>query len=266
MKQALITGASSGIGAALAVLLAEEGIDLILTGRNQEALQALSDRLSSKVKVDYLTADLSNPDSRKTILEKIEKETPDLIINNAGIGYTGEAISHPVQDQLDVVEVNIKALLEITLESARHLKAQGRPGTVLNVSSVVAHFIFPLNAVYSSTKAFVNHLSEALDIELAPYHIRVLAACPGSVDTNFSIRSAKGKPKQKRPSTWLSALMKPMSAETAARYILKQLNTKKRVMTFNPAFLAFSWLARLLPHTWTYAYFKKRYAHVLKKD
>lgn len=260
---ALITGASSGIGKALARRLAQENISLLLTARNQQALQELQQELSSHVSVEVFPADLQDPSSRQIVIAKMKELSPDLIINNAGFGYIGAALSHPTQDHLDVVEVNIKALLEITLESARHLKSKNKTGTILNISSVAAHFIFPFHAVYSSTKAFVTHFSLALDQELSPYGIRIFTACPGSVDTNFKERTYKEKRQRKEPSSPLAKLanwiLKPMSAETAAYFIVTQLRKNKKISTFNGAYKIIAMITQYLPSKWTYAYFKKRY-------
>ncbi len=254
---ACVTGASSGIGKALAIALADEGIPLLITGRNEAALKELTEKLSERVPTSYLVCDLQDRASIKELIEKIKVEGADLIINNAGLGYFGDALNYTTEEQLEVMRVNNEALVEITLEVARHLKENKQPGTFLNVSSVAAHFIFPFHTVYSATKAFVNHFSLALDTELKPYGIRILTTCPGLVKTKFRTRCTKGKAQTTPKSTY-------MSAEHAARIILNQIKRKKRVVTFNFSFRLFSWIARLLPSSILYASMKRRYGHLFK--
>ena len=189
-KTALVTGATSGIGEAVARLLASKGISLILTGRNGEKLAQLSTEL--KVPVETVIADLSLPQDRAIVAAKIRTTVPDLIINNAGIGLYGEAVALSKEKQMDIVTLNVEALTDLTLESARVLSEAKRPGVILNVASAAAFTVFPQFALYSASKAFVVQLSESMDWELKSQGIRVLASCPGVVATNFRERAKGG--------------------------------------------------------------------------
>lgn len=249
---ACITGASSGIGKALARALAKEGVDLLISGRNETALKSLHDELSKDIAITYLVCDLSKSASTKALIRTIKEKECDLVINNAGLGYFGDALNYTTEEQLEVLKVNNEALVEITLEVARHFKETKRKGTILNVSSVAAFFTFPFHAVYSASKAFVNRFSLALDIELCPFGIRVLTSCPGLVKTDFRNRCTKGKGPQTPESKY-------MSTAYAAQTILSQIKCKKRLVIFNFAFHLTTWIARLLPSSRLYKLMKKRY-------
>lgn len=222
-RWALITGASSGIGECLAQLLAAERLALILHGRNLEKLQELASKLSRFVEVEVVVADLSLPAGRDLVVEAIRKRKPEIVINNAGYGIYGESLDASVEEQLHLLEVNGTTVLQITLEAASCLKEEKKEGVILNVASVAGFLVFPCLAVYAAAKAFVISLSESLDEEWRPLGIRVLAACPGMVDTHFRER-AGGTP----DSSFLS-----MKAQAAAQEIWKQIQNKKQVHVFN---------------------------------
>lgn len=221
---ALVTGASSGIGNALCDLLASEGIHLIINGRDLSHLEETAKTLRSKVSVQVIQADLAKPSQRKQLIEVIHQRVPDLVINNAGFALYNEAILHSTDKQLEIMEVNGMALLELTLEAAKAMKAANKKGVVLNVSSVAGFFVFPYFSVYAASKSFVNELSQSLDYELAPQGIRVLAACPGMVDTNFRVRSG-GTPNLDKKGL--------MTSHYAAERIWKQIQQTQRLNIFN---------------------------------
>ncbi|NGX46491.1 MAG: 3-oxoacyl-[acyl-carrier-protein] reductase FabG, partial [Chlamydiae bacterium] len=185
---ALITGASSGIGAALARLLASKKIALILHGRNEQKLDELASSLSSQVDVSILATDLTK---REALISLIREKVPDLVINNAGFSLYGDALESSVQEQMKIHDVNGAASLEITLEAAHALLRAKKPGVILNVSSVLGDIPSPGTAIYGASKGFVTLFSQSLDYEFAPHHIRVLVSCPGQVVTPFAARAAK---------------------------------------------------------------------------
>ncbi len=217
---ALVTGATSGIGEALCHLLAEKKISLIITGRDEEKLQALSEALPVPVKA--IKADLTA--DREKVVGAIREYAPELIINNAGAGLYGEIFSHSTEAQMALMSLNCDALLQLTLEGAKTLRASGKRGVILNVSSAAAMLPFPCFSIYSATKAFVNQLSISLDAELNGYGIRVLAACPGMVRTHFRERAA-GKAG--------SSHSQSMDAREAAEHIWWQINAGKPLYVFN---------------------------------
>jgi len=237
---ALVTGASSGIGMALCHLLASKGISLIITGRDATRLVQLADELSTLVPVEFFTANLASSERCK-IIEKIHERVPDLVINNAGFGLYGEALSYDTSMQTDMVEVNSKVVLEFTLESARALSTSNKKGVILNVSSAASGLIFPCFAVYAATKTFVTQVSISLDYEMQSRGIRVLASCPGIVETHFRSRASGIEDSSQERSS--------MSAEFAAKQIWRQIEKKQRVHVFDWKTRAALFLARCLPRT-----------------
>lgn len=243
-KLAFITGASSGIGEALARLLARKGMHLFLTGRNIQNLERLKGELESQVQVQILAADLAKREDRGKIVNILREQAPDLLVNNAGLGFYGDAINRPPSDALQIIEVNVNALVEFTLEAARALASRKQPGTILNVSSVAGFLpVFPGLAAYGASKAFVNSFSQSLDEELAPQHIRVLAACPGVVQTHFQERAGSKKPLSQRSEA-------PMSAEFAAQEIWKQIESGQTIRIFSGKYRIGVFLTHFIPKKW----------------
>jgi short-subunit dehydrogenase len=232
---ALITGASSGIGRSLALKLADQGVSLILTGRNQTALSQLATYLRPKIpNISFLQADITKEHELEKVLQEIYKSSPDLIINSAGMGLYGEALSYPTSKQLEILNINAKALTVITLEAARTLQSKNKKGTILNISSVAGEFAFPSFALYAATKAYVTNLSKSLDEELKPSKIRVLCALPGRVATQFGKRAGRTKEKK------ISSLV--MTQEEAANHLLYQLEKEIPTYIFN---WKYRWMHRL---------------------
>lgn len=244
-NKALITGASSGIGEALCIRLAEEGIALIITGRDRARLEALADLLKSKVSVEIIEADLANQEQRNKLLEKIHKDCPDLIVNNAGFGLYGETLTYETQEQANIIEVNAKALLELTLEGARTMVSRNKKGVVLNISSAADRIVIPGMAVYAASKAFATQLSLALHYEMKPYGVSVLVACPGMVDTNFRHRASKGQaPTKDRFS---------MNATWVANRLWQQIVRREIRVVFDWKTRLGHLFATLIPNSWVAA-------------
>lgn len=238
---ALVTGATSGIGEALCNLLAEQKVPLLITGRNTERLHQIAERLGVHTTVKTLVADLSIIEQRRQLIEMIKAHSPDLVINNAGFGLYGEALARSTAEEMAILEVNGNAVLEITLEAARHLSNEHKKGTICNIASIAAFHPFPNSAVYAASKAFVLSVSQALDIEFESKGVRVLAACPGMVATRFSER-ASGKKSERNP--------RAMSAEFAAKEILWQIRSGKRCHLFDWRYRWANYFAYLFPTSW----------------
>lgn len=235
---AIVTGASSGIGETLAHLLAEKGINLILVARDLNRLNTLAESLrEKKIDVQTISADLSKPEGREIVIKQIKTQTPDLVINNAGIGLYGEALSYQTADQMKVLEVNGLAVLELTLDAARAMISAGKKGTIMNVSSVAGFYIFPGFAVYAASKTFVTQLSQSLDEEFKSYHVRVLAACPGVVETNFQKRAGGKKELSMEGS---------MTPAFAAQEIWNQIVGERTVRIFDWKYRLVTFLANYI--------------------
>lgn len=184
---ALITGASSGIGAVYAERLARRGYDLILVARNTERLKALAARLTNQTgrSVETISADLT----RKTDLAHVEQvlrtdASITLLLNNAGFGSTTPLLELNIEKMDEMVRLNVSALMRLTYAVVPGLVARGG-GTIINIASVVALAPEILNGVYGATKAFVLALTQSLNHELADKNIHVQAVLPGATATEF---------------------------------------------------------------------------------
>lgn len=198
-----ITGASSGIGLELARCFAVDKSNLILVARSRDALEKLATelRLQHGITVHVLTADLSQPDSVRKIFTELQGRgmTVDVLVNNAGFGLHGEFTELPLARQLEIIHVNITALVELTGLFLPPM-IQRRGGGILNVGSVAGFLPGPHMAVYYASKAFVLSFSEALHEELRGTGVHVTNLCPGPTESNFSqvarshhIRQAQAK-------------------------------------------------------------------------
>jgi short-subunit dehydrogenase len=184
----LITGASSGIGLELAKCFAADGCRLILVARNKIALEKLAEELRGKNKIEaiVLTADLSLKETPKRIFQELsaQKISVDVLVNNAGFGAIGAFAQLPLDRQLEMIQVNITALTELTGLFLSGM-IERRRGGILNVSSVAGFVPGPGMAIYYATKAFVLSFTEALAAELEGTGVKVTALCPGPTPTNF---------------------------------------------------------------------------------
>ncbi|AYG69610.1 MULTISPECIES: SDR family oxidoreductase [unclassified Rhizobium] len=184
---ALVTGASSGIGAIYAHRLAKRGFDLILVARNGERLSAIADRLSTETgrKVETITADLSVAKDLHRIEQVLKtNETITLLVNNAGFGGTAPLLDTEVDKMQQMIELNVTALMRLTYAVVPGFVKRGG-GSIINIASIVAIAPELLNGVYGGTKAFVLAFSQSLNHELAEKNIRVQAVLPGATATEF---------------------------------------------------------------------------------
>src|SRR5713226_4849968 len=187
-KWALVTGASAGIGVALAEELAKGGTHLVLTARRKERLDELARALTAKhnVKTEVFAADLADPSAPEKIFGFTKEKgiEIDLLINNAGFGQYGEFPSIEKQRQLDMVQVNCHAVVHLTRLYLPQMVARRR-GDVLILASTASFQAVPYISTYAATKAFVLLFAEGLGEEMKPYGIRVCALCPGSTESEF---------------------------------------------------------------------------------
>jgi short-subunit dehydrogenase len=188
MNTTLITGASSGIGAAFARRLAALGRNVFLVARSEDKLITLCNELGriSSIRAQYLATDLSESDSVLHLVEETKKRelNIDMLINNAGFGSMGDFTKLDITRELNMIDLNIKALVELTyrfLVPMRKLKQ----GTIINVASTAGFQPVPFMATYAASKAFVLSFSEALWEENRRHGIHVMALCPGVTETNF---------------------------------------------------------------------------------
>lgn len=188
MQTALITGASSGIGLTFAEQLAKQHKHLVLVARSEDKLQALAQRLTQDygVKTWVFSCDLTEPDAALRIAEAVSEWglTIDLLINNAGFGEYGSFDARPRDRHLNMIQLNIAALVDLTYQFLPQMRAN-RSGAIVNVSSIAGFQPMPYLATYAATKAFVLSFSEALWAETQADNVRVVALCPGPTETSF---------------------------------------------------------------------------------
>lgn len=188
MTTALITGASAGIGAAFAKELAVRQTNLVLVARSEQKLSDLATQLQARhnIQVEIVVQDLTKPDAAQTVFDTVCDRgiTVDVLINNAGFGEYGDFVEIDRQKQLNMIQLNILALVDLTHLFLQQMR-QRRSGSIINMSSVAAFQSMPYFAVYAATKSFILSFSEALWAENRQYGVRVIAVCPGPTDTNF---------------------------------------------------------------------------------
>lgn len=184
---ALITGASSGIGAIYAERLARRGHDLILVARNRDRLNVLAKRLSEETgrRVEVLAADLSDRADLARVEDRLRTDANiSLLVNNAGVGATQPLLESDVDKLDDLLTLNVNVLMRLTYAVVPGFVARGG-GTLINIASIVAIAPEVLNGVYGGSKAFVLAFSQSLRHELADKHVRVQVVLPGATATEF---------------------------------------------------------------------------------
>ena len=184
---ALITGASSGIGATYADRLARQGYDLILVARNQHRLERLATQLNANTQRDIhvVVADLNLPADLARIEQILHDDSRiSLLVNNAGIGATASLLDSDADKMEAMILLNVLALTRLAKAAATNFVAQGR-GTLINIGSIVAVAPKLLNGVYGGTKAFVQAFTESLEHELSDKGVRVQVVLPGAIATEF---------------------------------------------------------------------------------
>ena len=187
-KTALITGASSGIGAAFVRALAAKGSHLILVARSEGKLQALASELANQysIRVEVIVADLSHIGVAHTVFEEVQQRslTVDILINNAGSGTYGRFETLDAGREQQEIIVNVNTLVDLTHAFVPSMVVR-RQGAIINVASIAAYQPGPYAAVYAASKAFVLSFSEALWGEYRTKGVRVLALSPGATSTEF---------------------------------------------------------------------------------
>src|SRR5258705_7003014 len=219
-KWGLVTGASAGIGKALAEQLAFGGTNLVLTARRRERLEALAQELRAKHKIqtEVFVADLAQATAPREIFDftQTKRLTIDLLVNNAGFGQYGEFQTVEAARLLEMVQVNCSAVLLLTRLYLPGMVAK-RSGNVLIVASTASFQAVPYISTYAATKAFDLFLAEGLAEEMKPHGIHVCALCPGTTTSEF--HEVAGHPS--------SSKGREQSAETVARNGLKALAAGK---------------------------------------
>ncbi len=224
MPYALITGASKGIGKAIAEELASKQIDLILVARSGSLLKEIAVDLTTRygIKADYLAVDLSDPAASIEITDWIQQKgyALNILVNNAGYGLSGPFEQYSAKENRDMMQVNMNVPVELTNLLIPALKKHPK-AYILNIASAAAYQAVPGLMVYAATKSFLLRFSRGLAFELKKTHISVTVVCPGGTDTDFAKRAKVGL-KAIKAGEKLN-----MTAEAVAKLAVKAMFARK---------------------------------------
>ena len=203
MPTALITGATAGLGAAFVRRLVRDGRDVVLVARDEARLTATAETArAAGVTAEVLPADLGTADGRARVADRLRGHPVDLLVNNAGLGHSGDFLEVTPESLRRQLDVNVGAVLELSRAALPGMVERGR-GAVLNVSSV-AGFLAGRGSTYSADKAWVTSFTEGLDASLRGTGVRAMALCPGYVRTEFHERAGIDVGDRRGP-LWLDA-------------------------------------------------------------
>jgi short-subunit dehydrogenase len=224
---ALVTGASSGIGAAIATELASRGFSLVLVARREERLRTLATELTAEhdIQAEILTADLADEAERDRLQTELggRGRAVELLVNNAGFGHQADFARSARERMVEMVRVNVEAVVDLTSRLIGPMVDRGR-GSVINIASVGAFQPLPGSAVYGASKAFVLSFSEAIRTELRGTGVTVTAVCPGPVRTEFMEVAGSPGVEDRTPGIFW------MSADDIARQAVDGAEHDKRVV------------------------------------
>jgi short-subunit dehydrogenase len=224
---ALVTGASSGIGTAVATELASRGHAVALVARREERLKSLAEELNSDhgIDVEVIAADLGDPEERDRLESELRdrSRSVEVLVNNAGFGHQADFATSPRERMVEMVQLNCEAVVDLTSRFLTPMVERGR-GSVINIASIGAFQPLPGSAVYGATKAFVLSFSEAIRTELRGSGVSVTAVCPGPVRTEFMEEAGIPGVEDRTPDiAW-------MSPEDIARHAVNGAAHDKRVV------------------------------------
>jgi uncharacterized protein len=238
---ALVTGASKGIGKAIAFELAKRGCNLLLTSRSKDLLEAMAEKLKKDFSIDVhvFVSDLSDASAPKRLLDfcTVNNLSINILVNNAGYGLWGSFSELTMELQLNMLRLNNENLVHITHLFIPFLKANS-PSHILNVSSTSAYQAVPTMAVYAASKIFVLNFSRALRHELKAENINVSCLVPGTTSTEFMDRAGQQPLKERAEKV-------AMTPETVAAIAVKGMFSRKAEII--PGFI--NWVsAKIVPH------------------
>ncbi|MEZ4826165.1 MAG: SDR family oxidoreductase [Bacteroidia bacterium] len=232
---AVVTGASSGMGREIAVLLARAGFKLILTARRQQQLEALAAELKTNYQTEarVIEADLSREEENQSVMDATRDLDVGLLVAAAGYGTSGDFLKSSLSEELNMLELNCVSLFRLTHHFSLRFQERGRGGIIF-LSSIVAFQGVPYAAHYAATKAYVQSLAEALSVELKPFGIDVLAAAPAPVDSDFAERAGMQMNLAMKPSEVPLPVLKALGRKTTVlpgfltKFLVSSLRTLPR--------------------------------------
>lgn len=242
MKAALITGATSGIGEALAYQFAKQKQNLLLVARTEKKLKQLCRVLEEEynVSTQYIVADLSDPDMPPYIYQESKKKNVsiNILVNNAGIGSSGEFVKNSLKSEMEILRVNNASMVALC-----HLflpdMISNKNGSIINVGSMASFFPTPYMSVYAATKMFVLSFTEALTEECKPYGVNIMLFCPGLTTSNFMHTPANN-------NEWGKVLTSGANTQTPEQVATEMIRAWKKKKTIHISGRINAWSARLL--------------------
>jgi short-subunit dehydrogenase len=251
---ALVTGASSGIGAALAREYARRGRPVLLTARRRDKLEVIARELASRVRCEVIACDLAEPGAAGRLMDETRARglQIEVLVNNAGYGLPGSYLSQPWEEHARFLQVMVTAVCELSHRFLPPMQAAGR-GAILNVASLAGHV--PGSAghtLYAASKAFMIKFSQSLALENAERGIRVSALCPGFTYSEFHDVTGTRDQVSKMPR-WMW-----MDADTVAREGVDALERGEVVHVAGRANRAIKTLTQLMPDRWALRMVQKR--------
>ena len=244
---AIITGATSGIGAEFARQLAGQGYNLIISGRRREVIEKVARDIEAVygVQVQVVIVDFLIEAEIKEFIRVIRQaDKIEVLINNAGFGLEEPFYEDTYEHQEGMIRVHVQALTAITHAVIPKLIANGK-GSIINVSSMAPMIATPSSPLYAGTKAYINSFSESLYISLMPHHIKVQALCPGFTKTDFHAKLGWSDDQRKN-----AGVFRWMEAEKVVRLSLKAIRKNKVIFIpglLNKLFIILIYLLRALP-------------------
>ncbi len=194
----LITGASGGIGKELAILFAKDGFNLVLVARSKENLMKVKNEIESfsDGSIQIYSKDLSKEDEIIALQNELSSNNIqiDYLVNNAGFGLFGEFVNTSLDEELNMIDLNIRTVTHLTKLFLKGMVERNKGG-VMNIASTAAFQPGPLMSVYYATKAYVLSFSEALSNEMKGTNVKITAVCPGATETNFGNRASMNESK-----------------------------------------------------------------------
>lgn len=215
---ALITGASDGIGRALAVQLAKEGFDLVVVARSEAALRNLAKDLSGRfnINVRIIAMDLTTPSAVTTLLAKTDEFPIGLLVAAAGFGSVGPFLQRDLASEINMVDLNCRVVIELCHGFGRRMSAQRRGGIML-FGSLVGFQGAPLSATYAATKGFVQSFTEGFAAEMHPLGVHVMSVAPGPVKSGFAMRAGMHMTMSESPDTVARGALAALGGRTTVR-------------------------------------------------
>lgn len=230
----LITGASSGIGKDMAKIYSSKGYELILVARSKDKMEELAEQLKTSVKI--IALDLSQPNACRNLYEEVKDENIDILINNAGYGVFGKFIETDLDAELNMIDLNIKAVHTLTKFFLKDFMKKDR-GAILNVASSAGFSPGPLFSSYYASKAYVVRLTQAIYEELRreKSNVYIGALCPGPVDTSFNHRAN------------VAFNLKGLDSHDVAAYAIKKMEERKLIIIPGKLMKLSYWITKITP-------------------